>query len=78
MSTSANTPSGRKTLPPLALQGGAPFGQSVALAARSAFAALGARKLRAALAIIGIIVGVAGIFVIVNLALLVRTATVRE
>ncbi|HVC35167.1 MAG TPA: ABC transporter permease [Chloroflexota bacterium] len=77
MSTPDNELSGRRTLPPLDLRGSTPFGQTVVLAARSAFASLGVHKLRGALTIIGIVVGVAGIFVIANLALLVRTATVR-
>jgi putative ABC transport system permease protein len=77
MSASASMPSGRKTLPPLDLRGSAPFGQTVALAARSAFAALAVHKLRAALTIIGIVVGVAGLFAIGNLALLTRSANTR-
>ena len=77
MSASASMPSGRKTLPPLDLHGSTPLGQTVVLAARSAFASLGLHKLRAALTLIGIVVGVAGIFVIVNLALLVRSANAR-
>ncbi|MGH7863340.1 MAG: ABC transporter permease [Candidatus Dormibacteraceae bacterium] len=77
MSVPAGMPSGRRTLPPLDLRGSPPFGQSVALAARSAFTSLGAHKLRAALTLIGIVVGVAGVFVIVSLALQVRSANAR-
>ncbi|MBI4321854.1 MAG: ABC transporter permease [Chloroflexi bacterium] len=67
----------RRTLPPLELRGATPFGQTLALAARSAFASLGAHKLRAALTIIGIVVGIAGVFTIVNLASLARSENAR-
>ncbi|MBX6770757.1 MAG: ABC transporter permease [Chloroflexi bacterium] len=77
MSASANTPSGRTTLPPLDLRGSAPFGQTVVLAARSAFAALAVHKLRAVLTILGIVVGIAGLFVLGNLMVLTRSASVR-
>ncbi len=66
-----------KTLPPLELRGTAGFGQTLALAARSAFASLGAHKLRAALTMAGILVGVAGVFTIINLAMLARSENTR-
>jgi putative ABC transport system permease protein len=78
MRTPGSEQSGRRSLPPLDLRKGAPpFGKTLIQAARSTFASLGARKLRGALTIIGMVVGVAGIFVIANLAFLVRTTTVR-
>jgi putative ABC transport system permease protein len=77
MSASARLPSSREPLPPLDLRGSAPLGQTVALAARSAFAALAVHKLRAALTVLGIVVGVAGLFVLGSLAALTRSASVR-
>jgi putative ABC transport system permease protein len=77
MSASASLPARRKTLAPLDLRGSTPFGQTARLAAGSALVALGAHKLRAALTIVGIVVGVAGLFVVVNLATLVRTQNAR-
>lgn len=77
MSASANPTPRRASLPPLDLRGGVPFGQTVLLAARSALVALGAHRLRAALTIVGIVVGIAGVFTIINLATLARNQTVQ-
>ncbi len=64
-------------LPPLEFRGATPFGQMVALAARSALASLGVHRLRAALTMVGIVVGVAGVFAILNLAAFARAETTR-
>ncbi len=77
MNAQSSNPSGRRTLPPLQLRGTVHFGQTVALAARSAFASLGVNKLRASLTMIGIVVGVAGVFTIINLAMLARAENTR-
>ncbi len=77
MNSQPNMSSEHKILPPLPLRGATPFSQTMALAARSAFASLGVHKLRAALTIVGIVVGIAGVFTIVNLASLARAENVR-
>lgn len=77
MSASASAPSERKVPPPLNLRGGAPFGHTVLFATHSALRSLGTHKLRAALTIVGIVVGVAGVFVIVTFGLQVRSANAR-
>ena len=78
MSPSDETTARFKPLPPLHLEGGAPpLRQTIAQAARSAFSSIGVHKARALLTMLGIVVGVAGVLTVLNLAVFARAANAR-
>ena len=72
MSSPPNLRSGREILAPLDMRGATPFSRTIAQAARSAMASLAVHKLRAALTMVGIVVGVAGVLIVLTLAIFAR------